>query len=386
MIESVDRDLPTLTHAELLRYSRHLILPEVGEFGQRRLKDGRVLVVGAGGLGSPAAMYLAAAGVGGLGLVDFDRVDETNLHRQILHGTGAVGSSKLESARRRLHDLNPHVDIETFDARLTSANALNILRGYDVILDGSDNFPTRYLVNDACVLLGIPYVYGAIFRFDGQASVFASSKGPCYRCLFRDPPPPGLVPSCEEAGVLGVLPGVVGSIQALEAIKLLTRAGTTLAGRLLLFNALKLEFRELSLRRAPDCPVCGTNPTVRELIDYEAFCGVEVEDGVAAVEVSPADLVRERGGDPGITVLDVREPWEYRIGHIERSVLMPLGLLPQRLSELDCRGDVVVVCHHGVRSLRGVELLRSAGFAKARSLRGGMAAWADQVDPTMARY
>jgi adenylyltransferase/sulfurtransferase len=386
VIESADTDLAPLGHAELLRYSRHLILPEIGERGQRRLKAGSVLVVGAGGLGSPAAMYLAAAGVGRLGLVDFDRVDETNLHRQILHGTDAVGSSKLASARRRLDDLNPHVDLETFDTRLTSVNALEILRGYDVILDGSDNFPTRYLVNDACVLLGIPYVYGAIFRFDGQASVFAVSEGPCYRCLFRDPPPPGLVPSCEEAGVLGVLPGVIGSLQALEAIKLLTGAGTTLAGRLLLFNALKLEFRELSLRRDPDCPVCGTAPTVRELIDYEAFCGVSEKDGVTAIEVSPEDLAQERKTNPDLVLLDVREPWEYRIGHIDRSVLIPLGLLPQRLSELEGGGAVVVVCHHGVRSLRAAELLRSAGFTKARSLRGGLAAWADRVDPTMARY
>ena len=386
MIESLDTDLASLNRAELLRYSRHLILPEVGESGQRRLKAGRVLVVGAGGLGSPAAMYLAAAGVGRLGLVDFDQVDETNLHRQILHGTSAVGAPKLESARRRLHDLNPHVDLETFDTRLTSANALDILRGYDAIVDGSDNFPTRYLVNDACVLLGIPCVYGAIFRFDGQASVFGAPEGPCYRCLFRDPPPPGLVPSCEEAGVLGVLPGVIGSIQALEAIKLLTGAGTTLAGRLLLFNALKLEFRELSLRRDPDCPVCGTAPTVRELIDYEAFCGVSEGDGVKAIEVSPEDLAQERKGNPDLVVLDVREPWEYRIGHIDRSVLIPLGLLPQRLSELECGGGVVAVCHHGVRSLRAAELLRSAGFTQARSLRGGVAAWADRVDPTMARY
>jgi adenylyltransferase/sulfurtransferase len=385
MIDSGDSALPRLEHDELLRYSRHLTLPEIAEVGQRRLKGARVLVVGAGGLGSPAAMYLAAAGIGTLGLVDFDRVDETNLQRQILHGTRSIGAPKLASAADRLTDLNPHVHVETFDTRLTSANAFDVLRGYDVIVDGSDNFPTRYLINDACVLSGTPYVYGAIFRFDGQASVFGPG-GPCYRCLFRDPPPPGLVPSCAEAGVLGVLPGVIGSIQALEAIKLIVGTGTTLVGRLLLFNALQLEFRELALKRDPACPVCGEAPTVRELIDYDAFCGVTSDGREPALEVSPEEVARARRANPNLVLLDVREPWEYRIGHIDRSVLVPLGVLPQRLSELQCEGDMVTVCHHGVRSLRAAQLLRAAGFGNVRSLRGGVAAWADQIDPTMPRY
>jgi adenylyltransferase/sulfurtransferase len=331
-------------------------------------------------------MYLAAAGVGTIGLVDFDRVDETNLQRQIIHGTQAVGTPKLESAAERIADLNPFVRIETFDTRLTSENAFDVLRGFNVVVDGSDNFPTRYLVNDACVLLGIPYVYGAIFRFDGQTSVFATEKGPCYRCLFRDPPPPGLVPSCAEAGVLGVLPGVVGSIQALETIKLLLEAGEGLAGRLLLFNALKLEFRELGLRRDPGCPVCGEEPTVRELIDYVAFCGETQEEVPEGLEVAPQDLRRERGENAGLLILDVRQPWEYRIGHIARSVLVPIETLRYRLSELEGEEHIVTVCHHGTRSLRAAKQLREAGFSDVRSLRGGMAAWADEVDPRMARY
>jgi len=378
--------LPELNHAELLRYSRHLSLPEIGEEGQRRLKGSSALVVGAGGLGSPAALYLAAAGVGTIGLVDFDRVDETNLQRQIIHGTQSVGTPKLESAAARIGDLNPLIRIETFDGRLTSENAFDVLRGFDVVVDGSDNFPTRYLVNDACVILNIPYVYGAIFRFDGQTSVFATQGGPCYRCLFRDPPPPGLVPSCAEAGVLGVLPGVIGSIQALETIKLLINRGEGLLGRLLLFNALKLEFRELTLRRDPTCPVCGDEPTVRELIDYEAFCGETTEAPPAGLEIAPVDLARARAENPSLFVLDVRQPWEYRIGHIERSVLVPLETLPYRLSELEGQEEIVAVCHHGIRSLRAATLLREAGFAVARSLKGGMAAWADEVDPRMARY
>jgi len=378
--------LPELNHAELLRYSRHLILPEIGEVGQRRLKASSALVVGAGGLGSPAALYLAAAGVGTIGLVDFDRVDETNLQRQIIHGTQAVGTPKLESAAARISDLNPFVRVETFDGRLTRENAFEVLRGFHVVVDGSDNFPTRYLVNDACVLLGIPYVYGAIFRFHGQTSVFAAKGGPCYRCLFRDPPPPGLVPSCAEAGVLGVLPGVIGSIQALEAIKLLAGCGEGLVGRLLLFNALKLEFRELTLRRDPLCPVCGDEPTVRGLIDYDVFCGETATVPAAGLEIAPKDLARVRGENADLLVLDVRQPWEYRIGHIERSVLVPLETLPYRLKELEGQQDIVTVCHHGIRSLRAVHLLGEAGFTHVRSLRGGMAAWADEVDPRMPRY
>jgi len=381
-------DLPPLSHAELLRYARHLSLPEIGEEGQRRLKAARVLVVGAGGLGSPAALYLAAAGVGTLGLVDFDRVEETNLQRQIIHGTSAVGRPKLESAVARLADLNPLIQIQTFDGRLTSANAMDILGRFDVVLDGSDNFPTRYLVNDACVLLRIPYVYGAIFRFDGQTSVFGLEGGPCYRCLFREPPPPGLIPSCAEAGVIGVLPGVIGSLQALEAIKLILGRGEGLAGRLLLFNALKIEFRELLLRRDPACPVCGDQPTVRALIDYEAFCGetAPAEPLPAGFEISAPEVSRERGKRADLLILDVRQPWEYRICHIDRSVLMPLETLPYRLSELEGQDRIVTVCHHGVRSLEAARLLRQAGFSEAWSMRGGMAAWADEVDPTTPRY
>ncbi len=377
---------PSLSHPELLRYSRHLILPEVGMEGQQALKAARVLVVGAGGLGSPAALYLAAAGVGTIGIVDFDLVDETNLQRQVLHGTSAIGTSKLESAAQRIQDLNPHVTVRGFETRLTSANALDILQEFDIAVDGSDNFPTRYLVNDACVLLGRPYVYGAIFRFDGQASVFATPGKPCYRCLFRDPPPPGLVPSCAEAGVLGVLPGVIGSIQALEAIKLVLGRGDTLAGRLLLFNALKLEFRELSLKRDPMCPVCGDRPTVRQLIDYDAFCGVGAVPTAADVELTARELVRLKAENSNLVMVDVREPFEWRICHIHDSLLIPLGMLPARLRELPGDGDIVAVCHHGVRSLRAAELLRSAGFSRARSLRGGIAAWADEIEPEMARY
>ncbi|UCF41446.1 MAG: molybdopterin-synthase adenylyltransferase MoeB [Gemmatimonadota bacterium] len=378
--------LPDLSHEETLRYSRHLTLPEVGAAGQRRLKAGRVVVIGAGGLGSPAALYLAAAGVGTIGVVDFDAVEQTNLQRQILHGTSAVGRPKLESAAERLADVNPHVEIRRHDVRLTSDNALEVLRDFDVVVDGSDNFPTRYLVNDACVLLGKPYVYGAIFRFDGQTSVFATPEGPCYRCLFRDPPPPGSVPSCAEAGVLGVLPGVIGSIQALEAIKLLLGQGRSLAGRLLLFDALKLEFRELALRRDPECPVCGERPTVRELVDYEAFCGVEPTPQAKALEVSVGEVARMRADDPALLLLDVRMPVEWDIGHIEGSRLIPLGELPDRLGELAGNREIVTVCRTGVRSLRAVELLRAAGFRHARSMRGGVHAWSEEVDPSMPRY
>ena len=380
--------LPDLSHQETLRYSRHVILPEVGIEGQRRLKAGRVLVVGAGGLGSPAALYLAAAGVGTIGLVDFDAVDETNLQRQIIHGTSAIGRPKLESAAARLADVNPLVEVRCFDTRLSSANALDVLREFDVVVDGSDNFPTRYLVNDACVLLGKPYTYGAIFRFDGQASVFAAPDGPCYRCLFRDPPPPELIPSCSEAGVLGVLPGVIGSLQALEAIKLLLGSGETLVGRLLLFNALKLEFRELSLRRDPECPVCGDAPTVRELIDYEAFCGVQAVAPPGAPEVSVSEVAQARRDNPDLVLVDVRLPPEWEICRVEGALLIPLQELPHRLRELEGRqGDAIVtLCHNGVRSLRAAALLAEAGFANVRSMRGGVHAWAEEIDPGMARY
>jgi adenylyltransferase/sulfurtransferase len=377
-----------LSPAETLRYSRHLILPDIGIAGQQRLKAARVLLVGAGGLGSPAALYLAAAGVGTLGLVDWDVVDVTNLQRQILHGTASVGTSKLESARARLQDLNPHVQVETFAVRLTSENALDIIRAFDIIVDGSDNFPTRYLVNDACVLLGKPNVYGSIFRFDGQASVFDARQGPCYRCLFADPPPPDLVPSCAEGGVLGVLPGIIGSIQALETIKLIVGVGETLVARLLLCDARRMQFRELALSKDPACPVCGDHPTVTELIDYEAFCGVgdgrqEAGDGV---EIAAAELKREWIAKPDLVVIDVREPHEYDIARIDGARLIPLSELPGRLGEIDGRAEIVTHCHHGLRSLAALELLKGAGFGRVRSLRGGIDAWSVDVDPEVPRY
>lgn len=379
---------PSLSHDELIRYSRHLVLPAIGIEGQERLKTARVLIVGAGGLGSPAALYLAAAGVGTLGLVDWDVVDPSNLQRQILHGTAMVGHAKLDSARTRIADLNPHVHLETIPARLTSANALEVLRGWDVVLDGSDNFPTRYLVNDACVLLGLPNVYGAVLRFEGQASVFDARRGPCYRCLFRDPPPPELVPSCAEGGVLGVLPGIIGSLQALEAVKLVTGVGNSLVGRLLLFDGLKLQFREIELDKDPDCAVCGPQPTVRQLIDYEAFCGTG--DGGRGTrdgwEMTPAELRVERARNANLLLLDVREPFEWNIVHLEGARLIPLGQLPARLRELDGHADIVAYCHHGMRSLQAVEILRAAGFSKVRSLEGGIDAWSQEVEPTLPRY
>ncbi len=379
-------ELPKLTHDEVLRYSRHLILPEVGPEGQRRLKAARVALIGAGGLGSPASLYLAAAGVGTLGLVDFDLVDATNLQRQIVHGTGAVGTSKLDSAQARLRDLNPHVHVETFDTRLTSENALEILRDFDVVLDGTDNFPTRYLVNDACVMLGKPNAYGSIFRFEGQASVFHAAVGPCYRCLFREPPPPGLVPSCAEGGVLGVLPGIIGSIQALETMKLILGKGSTLIGRLILFDALQFTFRELKVRKDPQCPVCGDNPTVTELIDYEAFCGVGAEPAYEGPEVTASQLAKELEENPELVLIDVREPHEWEICHIEGATLIPLGQLPERLNELDGHKEMVTHCHRGMRSMRALEILRAAGFSRVRSLNGGIDAWSTQVDPSVPRY
>ncbi len=377
-----------LSHEELIRYSRHLVLPAIGIVGQERLKAARVLIVGAGGLGSPAALYLAAAGVGTLGLVDWDVVDRSNLQRQVLHGTGMVGRTKLDSARARLADLNPHVRLEMVSARLTSTNALEVLNGWDVVLDGSDNFPTRYLINDACVLLGVPNVYGAVLRFEGQVSVFDARRGPCYRCLYREPPPPELVPSCAEGGVLGVLPGIIGSLQALEAIKLVTGVGDSLVGRLLLFDGLKLQFREITLSKDPDCAVCGPHPTVTALIDYEAFCGMK--DGGRgtkdALEIGVTELRAERDRKPQLLLLDVREPFEWEITHLEGARLIPLGALPARLRELDGHADIVAYCHHGLRSRHAAEILRAAGFAGARSLRGGVDAWAREVDPGMPRY
>ncbi len=377
-----------LSHEELLRYSRHLTLPDVGLDGQAKLQGARVALIGAGGLGSPAALYLAAAGVGTLGLVDFDLVDRSNLQRQIIHGTAAIGTPKIDSARERLHDVNPHVQVETFGQKLTSGNALEILRDFDIVVDGSDNFPTRYLVNDACVLLGKPDVYGSVFRFDGQVSVFYAKEGPCYRCLYAEPPPPDLVPSCADGGVLGVLPGIIGSLQALETIKLIVGFGESLIGRLVLFDGRRMQFRELTLQKDPDCPVCGEHPTVTELIDYEAFCGVG--DGGWAMgegaEISAAELQLERSRKPDLVLVDVREPREAEIARIDGARNIPLRELPGRLAELPGHGEIVTLCHHGPRSLKAREILKGAGFSSVRSLAGGIDAWSREVDDTVPRY
>jgi molybdopterin/thiamine biosynthesis adenylyltransferase/rhodanese-related sulfurtransferase/molybdopterin converting factor small subunit len=392
--EAAARVLPELTPAEVQRYSRHLLIPEVGLEGQRKLKAASVLCIGAGGLGSPALLYLAAAGVGRLGIIDFDTVDFSNLQRQIIHGTPDVGRPKLVSARERIAAINPEVRVETYETALTSKNALDLLAPYDVVIDGTDNFPTRYLVNDACVLLGKPNVYGSIFRFEGQASVFALPEGPCYRCLYPEPPPPGLVPSCAEGGVLGVLPGIIGTIQATEAIKLILQVGEPLVGRFLIFDALRMRFRELKLRKDPDCPVCGLRPTIRALIDYEQFCGVPLPGrpgapapGVPAVPETTVDELKARleRREP-IVILDVREPQEYQICRIPGSVLIPLGELPRRLDELDRRCELVVHCKSGVRSAKAVKLLLEAGFPRVTNLKGGILAWIDRVDPSQPRY
>lgn len=379
-----------LSNEEIRRYSRHLIMPEVTLDGQRKLKAASVLMVGAGGLGSPLALYLAAAGVGRLGIVDFDVVDESNLQRQVLHGTRDVGRPKLESARDRLRDVNPHVVVETHETRLTSANALTLLADYDIVADGTDNFPTRYLVNDACVLLGKPNVYASIFRFDGQASVFGAPGGPCYRCLYPEPPPPGLVPSCAEGGVLGVLPGLLGTIQATEVIKLILGIGEPLVGRLLLIDALGLTFRTLQLRKDPSCPVCGENPTLQELIDYEQFCGVgSIEDGRVGSdveEITVQELSAAMDGGDDVTLLDVRESHEWQICHIDGAQLLPLSELQARMHELDTSRTYYVHCKSGVRSADAIERLREAGFTRLKNVTGGIAAWAEQIDPTMPTY
>ena len=383
--------LPQLSGDEVRRYSRHLILPEVGMDGQRTLKAAKVLCIGAGGLGSPAAMYLAAAGVGTIGIVDFDVVDTSNLQRQLLHGTPDVGRPKLASAKDRLGALNPNVQVEAYETALSSENALELFEPYDVILDGTDNFPTRYLVNDACVLLGKPNAYGSIFRFEGQASVFATKNGPCYRCLYPEPPPPGLVPSCAEGGVLGVLPGIIGTIQATETIKLILGKGEPLIGRFLIYDALRMRFRELKLRKDPDCPVCGTHPTVTELIDYEQFCGVapagetEVSD-VITDEMQPRELKERLDRGEPIVIVDVREPQEYQINRIPGSKLIPLGELPQRYEELDQHAAIVCQCKSGMRSAKATGFLRSIGFKNVRNLAGGILGWIDQVDPSQPKY
>ena len=382
-------ELPRLSAEEALRYSRHLILPNVELEGQRRLKAARILVVGAGGLGSPVALYLAAAGVGTLGLVDFDVVDVTNLQRQLLHGTADVGRPKVDSAIDRIRDANPHVHVEPYRTRLTSDNALEILRDYDIVVDGTDNFATRYLTNDACVLLGKPNVYGSIFRFEGQASVFATADGPCYRCLVPDPPPPGEVPSCAEGGVLGVLPGMIGTIQAAEAIKLVLGAGSTLAGRLLLVNALDMQFHTMRLRRDPECPACGTR-TIRELIDYDEFCGAaggaESDDADAVAEIEPAELARMLRERPPPQLIDVREPGEWAVAHIDGARLVPLGQLSGSLSTLDGSREIVVMCRSGQRSAAAVRQLQAAGFRRVRNLAGGILRWSADVDPSVPRY
>jgi molybdopterin/thiamine biosynthesis adenylyltransferase/rhodanese-related sulfurtransferase len=380
--------LPALTAEERRRYARHLTLPQIGPEGQRRLRAARVLVVGVGGLGSPAAMYLAAAGVGALGLVDHDAVDLSNLQRQVLHGTAAVGTPKLASAALRLRDLNPDVALEPHPARLTGDNALAILADYDLVVDGSDNFPTRYLLNDACALLGKPLVYGSIHRFEGQVSVFWAERGPCYRCLFREPPPPDQVPSCEEGGVLGVLPGIVGTLQATEAIKLVLEIGEPLVGRLLLVDALAMRFRELRLDKDPECPLCGAHPTIRTLIDYDAFCGVGPRGArePARMEVTPLALKDEIAAGRKIVLVDVREQWELDLCRIAGSVHIPMYDLPARLDEIDRAATVVTVCHRGGRSLQAAMFLKANGFADVRSLRGGVDVWAADVEPGMARY
>jgi len=382
-------ELPELDNEEVLRYSRHLIIPEVGLEGQRRLKGSRVLLVGAGGLGSPLGLYLAAAGVGHIGMVDFDLVDLTNLHRQVIHGTKDLGRAKLDSARDRIADVNPHVHVETYDTRLTSQNALEIIHGYDAVVDGTDNFPTRYLVNDACVLSGIPNVYGSIFRFEGQVSVFATEDGPCYRCLFREPPPPGLVPSCAEGGVLGVLPGLVGMLQATETIKLLLGIGQPLIGRLLLVDALRANFRTLKLRRDPTCPACGTHE-LKELIDYEEFCGLRkaaAEARANAVpEITPTELAERLARGDDFDLIDVREPHEWEIARIPGARLIPLGGFAEAIPTLDRSREFVVHCKAGGRSAKAVRQLLDAGFTNVHNLAGGITRWSDDVDPEVAKY
>src|SRR6266566_6213939 len=388
IIEDERSNAMQLSSAELQRYSRHLMMPEVTPDGQRRLKAARVLCIGAGGLGSPAAVYLAAAGMGTIGIVDFDDVDLSNLQRQILHGTKDVGRDKLESARDRLHDINPEIDVQLHKCRFSSENAPQLVSRYDVIVDGSDNFPTRYLSNDVCVFARKPNVYGSVFRFEGQTTVFAPHiGGPCYRCLFPEPPPPDTVPNCAEAGVLGVLPGFIGMLQAIETIKMIVGIGEPLIGRLLYFDALKVKFRELNLRRDPQCPVCGENPTICSPIDYEQFCGTRTarhHDGLATISVH--ELEQKMEGNGAFTIVDVREAFEYEIARIEGSKLISLGELPSRFGDLPKDEEIILLCKSGTRSANAVELLRTAGFTRAYSLEGGIDAWADEIDPAMQKY
>ncbi len=383
----------TLSNDEILRYSRHLIMPEVGMEGQLKLKQAKVLMIGTGGLGAPLGLYLAAAGIGKIGMVDFDVVDMTNLQRQVIHGTADIGRPKLDSAAERMNDINPYVEIEKFNTRLSSENALGIFKDYDIVVDGTDNFPTRYLVNDACVLLGKPNAYGSIFRFEGQATVFGYQDGPCYRCLYPEPPPPGLVPSCAEGGVLGILPAMIGSIQATETVKIILGKGETLSGRLILYDALNMKFRELKLRKNPDCPLCGDHPTIHELIDYEQFCGIpqqaaEPEPGspLNEWEIDPRGLKAKLDRNEPVFILDVREPHEYQICSLPNSVLIPLGDLPKRVGELNSADDIVVHCKSGMRSAKAVNFLKTVGFTKLKNLKGGILAWSNDVDPTVPKY
>jgi adenylyltransferase/sulfurtransferase len=381
----------TLSKDEILRYSRHLIIPEVGMEGQKKLKAAHVLLVGTGGLGAPLGLYLAAAGIGHIGLVDFDTVDFTNLQRQVIHFTSDVGRKKLDSAAEKMLAINPHLKITRHEVALTSENALDILKDYDLVIDGTDNFPTRYLVNDACVLLKKPNVYGSIFRFEGQATVFAYEGGPCYRCLYPEPPPPGLVPSCAEGGVLGILPGTIGLIQATEAVKLILGIGEPLVGRLMLYDALGMRFRELKLRKNPECPVCGDHPTVTKLIDYQQFCGIpqqapKQESKVTEGEIEVTEVKEKMDRGDNFVLIDVREPHEYQICSIPGAKLIPLGEVPKRLDELDKNADIVIHCKSGMRSARACGILKAAGFEHVRNMKGGILAWSDQVDPSVPKY
>jgi adenylyltransferase/sulfurtransferase len=379
----------SLNKDEILRYSRHLIIPEVGMEGQQKLKNAKVALIGAGALGAPLGLYLSAAGVGRIGLVDFDVVDFTNLQRQVIHGTKDVGKKKLDSAAETMLDINPYLRLDKFETPLSSENALDILKDYDIVIDGTDNFPTRYLVNDACVLLGKPNVYGSIFRFEGQATVFAYEGGPCYRCLYPEPPPPGLIPSCAEGGVLGILPGTIGLIQATEAVKIILGIGESLRGRLVLYDALSMRFRELKLRRNPECPVCGDHPTITKLIDYQEFCGIPKHQPQAladSADIDPVEVKTLIDNKTPFTLLDVREPHEYQIGNIPTATLIPLGDLPKRLNELNRDELIVAHCKSGVRSAKAIELLKQSGFTKLRNMKGGILAWSDKVDPSVPKY
>ncbi len=392
-VETLSQQSTSLTNDEILRYSRHPIMPEVGIEGQIKLKNAKVLMVGAGGLGAPLGLYLAAAGVGRIGVVDFDVVDFTNLQRQVIHGTKDVGRKKLDSAAESMLDINPLIQIDRFDVALNSENAMEIFKDYDMVVDGTDNFPTRYLINDACVLSKIPNVYGSIFRFEGQATVFAYPGGPCYRCLYPEPPPPGLVPSCAEGGVLGILPGLIGLVQATEAVKLILETGESLVGRLMLYDALAMRFRELKLRRNPECPMCGDHPTITHLIDYQQFCGVPQEAPAAPAqaavlegEIDPTTLKQMIDRGDKFVLIDVREPHEYKICNIPFAKLIPLGDLPKRVSELNPADQIVAHCKSGARSAKAVDFLKQAGFKTVLNMKGGILAWSDKVDPTVAKY